>query len=162
MIELIKKLKLLNTTLTMVTENLSNIQQILIGNSFSNPFEASDVSSGLVDDINGLINHNNHLLKASYDISFAITNSMSHLITYYPEKINIDGEISQEFLANSLYVLAPVCQFFDKSYDITISSVPMDTSSGYSELLSNLDYHMQLVVKLSNFAIFINHKLTQE
>ena len=162
MIELIKKLKTLNNSSVKLTENLANIQQTLTGNSFSDQFEARDVRGGLVDDIDGLINHNNHLLKASYDISFAITNSMSHLITYYPEKINMDGKSTQEILEKSLYVLAPVCQFFDYSYDVTISTVPMDTSSAYNELLSNLDYHMQLVVKLSNFAIFITHKLTQE
>ncbi len=162
MIEYIKKLKTLNNALVRLTENLANIQQILIGNSFLNPFENKDDSRGLLDEIDILIDYNNNLLKLSYDISFAITNSMAHLITYYPEKINLDGKSTQEFLEKSLYVLAPVCQFFDKSYDVTIHSVPLDTSSAYCELLSNLDYHMQLVDKLSNFAIFINHKLTQE
>lgn len=162
MIEYIKKLKTLNNALVRLTENLANIQQILIGNSFSNQFENKDVSSGLVDEIDILVDHNTHLFKLCYNISFAIVNSMSHLIAYYPEKIDIDGKSTQEFLEKSLYVLAAVCQFFDKSYDVTIHSVPLDTSSAYCELLSNLDYHMQLVDKLSNFAIFINHKLTQE
>lgn len=162
MIELIKKLKTLNNSLIILTENLANIQQILIGNSFLNPFENKDDSSGLLDEIDILIDHNNHLFKLCYNISFDIVNSMSNLITYYPEQINLDGKSTLEILEKSLYVLAPVCQFFDKSYDVTISSVPIDTSSAYNELLSDLDYHILSVDKLRNFAIFIAHKLTQE